>query len=342
MTISKKTLAIVLALVLAVAVMGYFALFSPKASEVSFTLAQASLASMQNESVQGVVVPAESGRSVVIEIAGDGGWSEIARTTTDSAGTFKVAFPMTARGPHKVRVRVDAKGRHKAVTTAAKAVRVLEPTQLEAQIPKYARTDRPLKVSGRVSPASSRTVHLETSPDGQTWSPAGAGKSDATSGQYTLRANGLAPGALQVRVTVENSDTAASTVSETQTVSVEDYKAAGSRYLAIVEPVNRLLDQYNALSDTDFTGFKALVPKLSKAETVQARQFRAYAYWPREVQGYIALLVKMDILDADYWNLSAHSKNWADANSISAPDLPKGADNAAALTREALGLPKRD
>lgn len=343
MTISKKALAIVLSGLFVLAGAAYFTFLSPKPTRASFTLARAYITPTVNESVHGVISPAEDGRLVTIEVATVTGWREVARTSTDSSGTFSLTFPLTKLGSNRVRVRIPSRGRHQALTAAvAKPVLVLEPTELDAQIPRFARADEALQISGRVTPPSNRTVHLETSTDGQSWTSLGTSKTSATTGQFSVAAGALRAGTVHVRLTVDRSDTAASAVTRPKSLSVEDYRAAGRRYLAIVAHYNELVDQYDALGDTDFAGFKALTPKLSQAASVQSRAFRAYAYWPREVRHYISLLIQEDILDADYWNLVAHADDFAEANSISLPKLPQGAENAAALTRDALGLPKRD
>lgn len=342
-TISKKSLAVGLALMLVAAGALYFAMFSPKSTGLSYSVAQSSLSSTETQTVRGEVTPTQSGRLVVVELGDGSSWVRAGTTTTDSAGTFELSFPMTVRGEMSVRVRVEAEGRYEAVTAKTKTVRVLEPTQIEAQIPRFARADRALRIAGRVTPAGARTVHAETSTDGQNWVEAGQTTARAGSGKFSVSAARLNSGTVQVRVTVDETETSASVIGKARSVSVEDYKAAGRRYLAIATPANKALDAWDAAAESnDLTRYKAASAKASRAKTIAARQFRAYAYWPREVKGYIALLAKSATLYADFYNRLAHVKTIAETYAISWPELPKGANNAAALTRAALGLPKRD
>jgi len=340
----KKALIGALLILIAVAgVASYFTFFSPRESSVSATVAHASLASTASQSLEGVVSPEESGRLVILQIEGQTGWVEVARTTTDAAGVFKLSFPMTDLGEHGVRVRVEADGRAQAATSAVENVLVLQPTQVQVRVPRFARADKPLRVAGRVAPAvGPRTVNIETSPDGQTWSPGGQSTADAATGQFTVAARKLSPGQLYIRVTIDESAEAATATSKPRVVSVEDYVAAGHRYLQIVAPTNKLIEQLNALSAyASYTVYKPICAKLSVALSKEAKQFRRYAYWPREVEKYIAVLAKANVLRADFYNQLGNADSSAEFAAISSPDLPKGADNAAALTREALGLPKR-
>lgn len=343
MTISKKVLGVALVVVMAVSAVAYFVLFSPKDSNLTYSLEYTSLPSNQEQTVTGTVDPAEGDRLILIEVKGSASWVEATRTTTDSSGKFAISFPMTERGTAEIRVRAESKGRQKAVSATPQTVKVLDPTQVEAQIPRFARADKPLRVSGRVIPAGSRTVFVETSNDGQTWSTAGQASTRAESGKYTVSATGLAQGTLQVRVAVEEADTSAAFVGEPKPVKVEDYKAAGRRYLSIVGPTNKLRDELNAAdAGTNLERFTVVAARLSKAETLEVKRLRGYAYWPREVKPSIALLAQSGVIWADYHNRLSHADDFDDAYAISWPKDAKGADNAPALIRAALGLPKRD
>lgn len=336
----KKMGALVSALAVAL-VLGYVLFLSPKDTEVEFKLADPSMSSADTQAASGSVSPAESGRVVVVSVRGESGWDDAARTTTDDTGGYRVEFPMTENGDHKVRVRVEQDGRKRAVTSPAKTVTVLSPTQLQTEVPKFARTDRPLPISGRVGPAAARSVIIESSTDGQHWTEAGAGSS-SPDGKFTLAATGLVPGAAQVRVRVTESEANAAAVSTAQPISVEDYKAAGQEYLAIVAPYNKILNEYDKLPDFGtFTIFQASRAKMSKALTRQARRLRAYPYWPQEVKASIELLASSNILEADHDNRLARAKSQSEWNEIAFPDLPKGAANAPVVIRAALGLPKR-
>jgi hypothetical protein len=313
---------------------------SPKSTTVKVAVQYASMASTQKETVTGSISPAKAGRLVIVEVRADGSWSEAARTTTDSTGQYKAQFGIADLGDQQVRVRVEKDGRQKAVVSTASPVKVLNPTQLQVAVPKFARTDRPLRISGRVGPAAARMVSIEQSADGQTWTSVGQGTS-APNGQFTVTASGFSAGDTQLRVTVAASDTEASTSSDAQAVSVEDYKAAGRKYLQIVAPLNKLIDEYNTLT-TDFGRARELAKKMSTESTKEARQLRKYAYWPQEVKSAVDLLAKRCILEADYYHQLANTKTTAEFLGLDYPETSKAADNAPVVIRAALGLPKRD
>jgi hypothetical protein len=132
---------------------------------------------------------------------------------------------MTHRGSVDLRARVAADGRLQATIGDAVGVLVLAPSQLQARVSRFARTDRPLKIAGRVSPVDGpRHVVLQTSPDGQVWTEVGDPTADATSGQFAVRGGPLAAGQAKVRVLVDATSRAAEVRTRVFSVSVEATK----------------------------------------------------------------------------------------------------------------------
>ncbi|HWJ09400.1 MAG TPA: hypothetical protein VNS46_08495 [Nocardioides sp.] len=343
MTISKRALAIAVALVIALAVAAYFVAFSAKSSQVSLTVGTSSLSSLDLQTAEGTVAPAKAGRLVIVEARSEGAWTELGRATTDADGSYALEFAMTDRGEVAIRARVVKEGRFEQAVSASTDVAVLEPSQVEVRVPASARTDKALKLSGRVIPAGVRTVRVETSSDGQKWTAVGTSESSA-GGQFTVLARDLLAGPTMMRVSVEASDTTAATSSTGTEVAVEDYKAAGKRYLAIVTPANNLLDKWDEVNvdGVDVTDIQKLSRELSKAYTKEARNFRDYAYWPAEIQQEIELLARGSVLRADFYHRLAKAESIAEGNELAYPSGPKGAATAPVVIREALGLPKRD
>lgn len=326
----------------AVGVGGWFLFLSPTDTDISTQVSETSVAVGQRTTVSGAVTPTAADRVVVLEQRFGGGWTEIDRSATDALGEYQFEVPMTDKGKGQVRTRVLEAGRLADSTSEPVAVAVLDPTQLETQVRKFARSDHALIIPGRVTPAAEREVVVETSPDGQTWTQATTTTSSAKSGKFAAQLDGLKPGPVRVRIRVEQSDTAAATVGKASKVSVEDYKAAGKRYLAIVKDANALLTQLNEMSDyLDYTAYQDIYAKSSQARSAEAKAFRQYAYWPREVKANILLLAQSDDLWADTYNQLANAKSSSEFYAISSPTVPKGSDNAPVIIRSALGLPKR-
>jgi hypothetical protein len=325
-----------------VAVGAWFAFLSPQDSEISALASESSLAVGHEVTISGSIAPAVADRVVVLEQHSSGTWTETDRSATDALGEYVFTVPMTAQGAGEWRTRVLDAGRPSEATSTPLAVNVLEPTRVDAKVTRYARTDRPLRISGRVAPAEARAVILEASSDGESWTEVGKATSRGESGKFLVTAKGLEPGTIHVRVRIEESETSAAALGRAARVSVEDYKAAGKRYLAIVKHANSLIEQLNGMSDSlDYTAYQGLHAELSKVQSAQAKAFRQYAYWPREVQANIALLAQSDDLWADTNSQLANADSADEYYGIPYPRGPKGADNAAALVRAALGLPKR-
>lgn len=343
MKVGKKLYAGVAVGAVVVAVGGWFLFLSPKSSDISAEASATSFALGQPATVTGSVTPAAADRVVVLEQRTNDAWTEVDRSATDAVGEYTFELSMSDKGDGELRTRVLDAGRQSEAASAAIAVKVLDPTQLEATISKFARADRALRIPGRVTPAAERAVVVETSPDGQTWTQAATATSAPANGKFMARVPGLRPGRVQVRVRVDESASAAEVVGKSAKVSVEDYGAAGKRYLEIVKAGNALITQVNEMSDyLNYTAYQAISAKLSKARTAEAKAFRQYAYWPREVKANIELLAKSSDLSADMYNQLANAKSESAYFAVDAPVEPKGADNAPALIRAALGLPKRE
>jgi hypothetical protein len=329
--------------VVAVAAGGWFLFLSPKSSDISAELSATSFAVGEQATVSGSVTPPIADRVVVLERRMDGAWTDVDRSATDAVGEYTFELLMSEKGNGELRTRVLDAGRLSEAASSTIAVKVLDPTLLEAQVSKFARADRAMRIPGRVTPPGKRAVIVETSPDGLTWTQVATATSAAANGKFMARVTGLKPGPVQVRVRVDESASAAEVVGKTARVSVEDYKTAGKRYLEIVKPGNALSRQINGMSDyLDYTAYQDIYAKLSKARTKEAKAFRQYAYWPREVKANIELLAKSDDLSADMYSQLANAKSESAFIAVDVPVEPKGADNAAALIRAALGLPKRE
>ena len=86
----------------------------------------------------------------------------------------------------------------------------------------------------------------------------------------------------------------------------------------------------------NYTTYQEIYGQLSR-RAPETRAFRQYPYWPQQVKANIALIATSETLWADMYNQLANAKTSSAFYSISSPDLPKGADNAPALARAALG-----
>ena len=157
----------------------------------------------------------------------DESWTELDRSATDTLGEYRFELPSPPRratassGPGVL----DA-GRQSEATSDAIAIKILDPTQLEAQVRKFARADRTMLIPGRVTPAAKRDIIVETSPDGQTWTQATTTTSAPANGKFVAQLDGLTPGPIQIRIRVDESAASAPTIGDPTRVSVEDYEAA--------------------------------------------------------------------------------------------------------------------
>ena len=113
-------------------------------------------------------------------------------------------------------------------------------------------------------------------------------------GTATAKVSGLAGGNWHIRGSGDQTDTASATTGTEVTLLVEDYKAAGAKYLAIVAAGNKAVNKLNSLIDADasLSKVRKQAAVLSHAYTQQAKNFRAYKGWPREVAPVIAELAK--------------------------------------------------
>jgi hypothetical protein len=123
---------------------------------------------------------------------------------------------------------------------------------------------------------------------------------------------------------------------------VEDYVAAGKRYLEIVGPSNAYLDELNgAIERRQFSELRSTTARASDMSSREAKDFQRYPSWPKAVEKDIDVLARGLLLEADYYNSVAKAGSLGDADAVGLPTYPKGYDNAPVLIRAALGLPKR-
>jgi hypothetical protein len=173
-----------------------------------------------------------------------------------------------------------------------------------------------------------------------------AGATTPKPGVAAARVAGVPGGLWHIRATAAQTDTATATTAKEVTVLVEDYKAAGARYLAIVAGGNKAIDRLNDMIDAGASqaALRVQAEAVSKAISKQAKDFRAYRGWPREVATIVADLARQDVVEADNFHMRAQSRSVEEWNQIAeqlnaAPDVG-GAD--AARIRDILGLPKRN
>ena len=116
--------------------------------------------------------------------------------------------------------------------------------------------------------------------------------------------------------------------------------------MAIVAPGNKAIDKLNSLIDAgaSLSTVKKQASVRSKAFTQQAKNFRAYKGWPRELAPVIAELAKAGVLDADDFHMRSQSRNVDEWNQQAddANASTRSGDSAAARARDLLGLPKRN
>jgi hypothetical protein len=330
----------------ALGVGGWFAFLSPHDSTVKLTADTSAAVPGKPVTLSGAVTPAVANRVVELAVAtsASGPFTVTGTTVTDSAGRFQTTWAPAAAGPAWVRATAVELGRDQSAQSSTTGMTVRAPATLTLKLSApTTRTTAPATVTATLGPAGG-TITLEKSADGETWTPVTA--KPGKNGTATAKLTGLAGGTWHVRAKAAQTDTASEAVSKDATLLVEDYKAAGARYLAIVAPGNKEVDKLNSLIDANasLAALKKEAAALSKAYTHQATNFRAYKGWPREVAPVIADLAKQCVLDADDFHMRSQARSfqeWNDQASSTETSTAAGA-SAAARARDLLGLPKRN
>jgi hypothetical protein len=331
---------------LALAAGGWFAFLSPHDSNVRLTVDASTAVPGKPVTVTGTVTPAAANRVVELDIAttAAGMYAAAGTATTDASGRFQTTWTPPQAGKAWLRATAIELGRDQEARSIATAVIVRTPATLTLKLSVPAiRTTTAATVTATVTPAGG-AVTLEKSSDGTTWTslPATAG----TGGAATARLSGLAGGTWHIRGTSAQTDTASAATAKEATLLVEDYKAAGAKYLAIVAKPNKAIDELNNLLDAgaSLSSLKKQAALLSAGMTQEAKDFRAYRGWPRAVAPVVEELAKASVVDADHFHFMSQvnsidewNQQLADANANSNSE---GA--SAARARDLLGLPKRN
>lgn len=345
---SKKALAAVLAAAAMVGLGagGWFALLSPHDSTVTVAADASAAVPGKALPLTGTVTPSRPNRVVTLGVATSPGgpYTNAGTAITDVAGRFQTAWTPTQAGKVWIQATAVELGRDQQAQAMSAPVIVRTPATLTLTLSATAiRTTAALTVTATVAPVGG-TVTLEKSADGQTWTavPVTPGKN----GTATAKLAGLAGGTWHIRGRATQTDTAGAATSQETPLLVEDYKAAAAKYLAIVATGNAAVDKLNSLIDSgaSLSSVKRQAAILSRAYTQQAKDFRGYKTWPREVAPVIADLAKACVLDADDFHMRSQVRTideWnaqADRGNASAD----AGSAAAARARDLLGLPKRN
>jgi hypothetical protein len=326
---------------------GWFGLLSPQDSVVKLGADTSSATPGKPVPLFGTVTPAEASRVVQISIAtAQGGpFAPAGTAVTDATGHFTMTWSPTQPGPAWVRASAVTLGRNQQALSAPVALTVRTPAVLTLKAATAAiRTTGNTTVTANLTPAGG-AVTFEKSTDGQSWTPLDVPASTKP-GAATAKVAGLPGGLWHFRATAAQTDTATTATAKEVTVLVEDYKAAGAKYLQIVGPGNKSIDKFNSLinSGASLAALKKQAEVLSKEMTKEVKAFGAYKGWPREVAPVIADLAKQDVLDADNLHMRSQSRTFAEWNQLA--DEGEAANNAgsadAARIRDILGLPKRN
>lgn len=336
----------VVAAVVLVAV-GWFAFLSPHDSTVSVVADSANATPGKPLPLAGNVTPAVANRVVEISTARahSGPYTSAGTAVTDAAGRFAMNWSPTEPGPVWVRASAVTLGRDQQANSSPVALTVRTPATLTLKAGAAAvRTTGNTTVSATLAPAGG-TVTFEKSLDGQTWSALEAAPA-AKAGEATAKIAGLTGGLWHIRATAAETETATEATAKEVTILVEDYAAAGAKYLSIVAAGNQANTKLNNMIDAGASqaALKKQAEVISKAFTKQAKLFRDYKGWPREVAPVVADMAKQTVIDADNFHLRSQSKSVTEWNEIA--DSGNAAANAAsddaARIRDILGLPKRN
>lgn len=324
---------------------GWLAFLSPHDSTVTLTADALTAVPGKPVTVVGTVTPAADHRVVELAITTTAGgpYTPAGTATTDASGRFQTTWTPAQAGTAWVQATAIELGRDQEAHSTAAAVTVRTPATLTLKVSAPAiTTTTAATVTATVTPAGG-AVTLEKSADGALWTPLPT--TVGTGGAATARLSGLAGGTWHIRGNSEQTDTASAATAKEATLLVEDYKAAGAKYLAIVTPGNKAVDKLNNMIDAGASqsALRKQAEVLSKAYTQEAKALRAYKGWPREVAPVVADLAKQSVLASDDFHMRAQSRSVAEWNQIAdqgnAAALASNSD--AARIRDMLGLPKR-
>ncbi|GAA2735265.1 hypothetical protein GCM10009867_17180 [Pedococcus aerophilus] len=324
---------------------GWFAFMSPHDSTVTLVADTSTAVPGKPVTVTGTVSPAVAHRVVELAVAttAGGAYTPAGTATTDATGRFQTTWTPAQAGKAWVQATAIELGRDQEAQSTAAAVTVRTPATLTLKLSAPAiRTTAAATVTATVAPAGG-AVTLEKSSDGTTWTsvPTTTGKGGAA----TAKLSGLAGGTWHIRGMAAQTDTAGEATGKEATLLVEDYKAAGAKYLAIVAAGNNAVIKLNSMIDAGASqaALRKQAEIISKAYTQEAKALRAYKGWPREVAPVVTDLAKQSVLSSDDFHMRAQSRGVDEWNEVAAQgDAAAAAASAdAARIRDMLGLPKR-
>lgn len=346
---SKKVgvwVALAMAAVVAVGAGAWFAFLSPHDSTVRITADTSAAVPGKPVIVAGSVTPTAAHRVIELAVATspEGPFTPAGTAATDAAGRFQTTWTPAQAGKAWVKATAVQLGRDQEAQSVPVALTVRAPATLTLKLSATAiRTTGVATVTATVAPAGAE-VTLETSPNGSTWTPVTS--TPGKNGTATAKLTGLTGGTWHIRGTAAQTETATAATSKEATLLVEDYKAAGAKYLAIVAKSNKQVEKLNTLLDADssLAEVKKQAAALSAAYSQAAKEMRAYKGWPRAVAPVIADLAQASVIDADHFHLLSQVRTLDEWNQESEAtyDQARAGGDVAARARDLLGLPKRD
>ncbi len=328
----------------------WFAAFSPKASTVMLEATQSAVVG-EPATLSGIVTPARSDRVVRMAFgqSENGPWLPGPEAATDSAGRFAQSHVPTEAGEVWLRATAVPLGRdQEATSTPVKLmVRVVTALSLTSSAD-VARTDKSMSLSGVLTPAGG-TLKLEKSSDGASWAPENAIPVVADDGAFKFTLKNVPAGSWQFRAAAAETPVATSATSKPVNVVVEDFKAAGEKYLALIAPVNKTIVATNAAGDAydgsaaSLKALKNAAGRQSEALSKAAKELRAYPGWPREIAATVESFAKHAVVEADGYSLMSKASTLEEFDIYLSEirDEQSAAYAEVAAIREALGLPKR-
>ena len=233
---SRKLVAIIAstAFVTLAAIGLYLVAFRSLPTTVSWAPSVSAMVSGGDLTVTGQITPAESGRSVLVEISpkADGQWKAmLPNITTDSRGRFTGTFTPPLSGSISMRVVVNPAGRYLKVI--GEPVRILTLSSLSLKGIGTPTNRTPVSFAATVNPPSpGRTVRIEQSRDKRHWAPVGLPAKTKADGISVVKVSGLAIGQWSYRATVDQDDSFAAALSPVVGAKVEDYKVVEARVAA--------------------------------------------------------------------------------------------------------------
>lgn len=306
-----------LVLVLAVAGVGCSSASSPPKATLVAT--QSRIAPGSSITLTGAVSPAHAGLSVALEVRRGAIFSMTGNAaTTDGSGSYTLSFQPTQSGQTSLRVEV-LDGSTKIVSPDVQVL-ALAATSVTAVLSGATEVSvrKATSISGVVTPpVAGRTVTLQTSPDGVTWTPIGTAVSTDSSGEFTLPVQTPTAGAFSIRAMVMAVGIQAAGTSPTVHLYVADYTLAGTTYLACVNDAYATRDLLAAAMDAYDKGHIALTT-LKNTDAALAAAYKAQisclaAYnWPPSVTAWVKDLEAQDVA------VAANEMQLAMANSLGA------------------------